>query len=126
MTSQAEWFGEVHLAPDEHLNGDSFYSDHTGEGFDRNRSVLPLKTVEEVISEAGEGPSWLVENVLARARLPTSLGWRRKVARPHTVATPSWRGPEKRITPGSPPRPRSTSTSPSRAITSPTPCATRG
>jgi hypothetical protein len=65
--------------PAEPLTDDgSVYSDHTGGEFDRNKSRLPIKTVEEVVSEAGEGPSWVIENVLARDALTDFSGLAKK------------------------------------------------
>jgi hypothetical protein len=61
--------------------GDPIHSDHSdsrGGRFDRNKSALPIKTVEEVVSEAGEGPSWVIENVLARGALTDFSGLAKK------------------------------------------------
>jgi hypothetical protein len=59
-------------------NGHFDHSDHRGIEFDRNKSWLPLKTVEEVISEAGEGPDWIIENLLARGALTDFSGLAKK------------------------------------------------
>lgn len=53
-------------------------TDHVDGGFDRNKPTLPLKTVEEVISEAGDGPSWVIENLLARGALTDFSGLAKK------------------------------------------------
>jgi hypothetical protein len=53
-------------------------SDHIHGGFDRNKSTLPLRTVEEIIEEAGDGPSWVVENILARGALTDFSGLAKK------------------------------------------------
>lgn len=61
-------------APD----GDSIYSHHTQTEFGGNKSEgekpLPIKTVDEVISEAGEEVPWIVENLLARGALTDVSG----------------------------------------------------
>jgi len=46
--------------------------------FDRYKSPLPTKTVEEIVSEAGEGPSWVVENNLARGAVTDFSGLAKK------------------------------------------------
>lgn len=52
---------------------------HSPEGeFDGNKSDLPIKTVDEVISEAGEGPAWIVEGILARGALTEFSGLAKK------------------------------------------------
>jgi hypothetical protein len=52
------------------LREGSIYFRHTDEGFDVNKhsneSGLPIKTVEEVIEEAGETVPWVVDGLLAR------------------------------------------------------------
>jgi hypothetical protein len=55
------------------LRAVSDYSAHGDGGFDRNKP-LPIKTVEEVVSEAGEGPSWVIENLLTRGALTDFSG----------------------------------------------------
>ncbi len=57
---------------------DSFYSSPMGEEFGENKSSLPLKTVDEIISEAGAGPSWEIEDVLARGALTDFAGLAKK------------------------------------------------
>ncbi len=47
-------------------------------GFGENKSSLPLKTVGEIISEAGVGPSWVIEDVLARGALTDFAGLAKK------------------------------------------------
>ena len=46
------------------------YSRHIDEGFDvnnhNNEGGLPIKTVEEVIEEAGETVPWVLDGLLAR------------------------------------------------------------
>lgn len=58
--------------------GDSIYSHHIQTEFGENKSEgekpLPIKTVEEVISEAGEEVPWIVENLVARGALTDVSG----------------------------------------------------
>jgi hypothetical protein len=58
--------------------GDSIYSHHTQTEFGENKSEgekpLPIKTVDEVISEAGEEVPWIIENLLARGALTDVSG----------------------------------------------------
>jgi hypothetical protein len=56
----------------------SDHSDAMREQFDLNESPLPLKTVEEIVAEAGEGPSWVIESVLARGALTDFSGLAKK------------------------------------------------
>jgi hypothetical protein len=57
---------------------DSIYSHHIQREFGENKSEgekpLPIKTVEEVISEAGEEVPWIVENLVARGALTDVSG----------------------------------------------------
>jgi hypothetical protein len=57
---------------------DSIYSHHTQTEFGENKSEgekpLPIKTVDEVISEAGEEVPWIVENLVARGALTDVSG----------------------------------------------------
>lgn len=57
---------------------DSFYFHHKQTGFGENKSEpnkpLPIKTVEQIIEEAGEVVPWVVENVLARGALTDFSG----------------------------------------------------
>jgi hypothetical protein len=55
------------------LRAVSDYSAHVDGGFDRNKP-LPIKTVEEIVSEAGEEPSWVISNILARGALTDFSG----------------------------------------------------
>jgi hypothetical protein len=61
---------------------DSDYSHHTDGGFGGNKksneSDLPIKTVEDVITEAGEGVDWILEGVLARGALTDFSGLAKK------------------------------------------------
>jgi len=56
----------------------SDHSDAMREQFDLNESPLPLKTVEEIVAEAGEGPSWAIESGLARGALTDFSGLAKK------------------------------------------------
>ena len=49
-------------------------SHRMGGGFDGNKSALPIKTVEEVLAEAGESVDWIVEGLLARGSLTDFSG----------------------------------------------------
>jgi hypothetical protein len=57
---------------------DSIYSHHTQTEFGENKSEgekpLPIKTVDQVISEAGEEVPWIVESLLARGALTDVSG----------------------------------------------------
>jgi hypothetical protein len=65
--------------PEPEPQDDGFiYSDHIHRGFDRNKSPLPIKTVDEIVSEAGDGPSWVIENILARGALTDFSGLAKK------------------------------------------------
>jgi hypothetical protein len=46
--------------------------------FGENKSTLPLKTVAEIISEAGEGPPWLIDDLVARGGLTDCAGLAKK------------------------------------------------
>ncbi len=54
------------------------YSHHIQGGFGENKSTLPIKTVDEVISEAGEEVQWVVEDLLARGALTEFSGLAKK------------------------------------------------
>lgn len=56
----------------------SIYSRRTEGGFGENKSVLPIKTVEEILSEAGEEVPWIIENVLVRGALTEFAGLAKK------------------------------------------------
>ena len=53
---------------------DVIYSHHIQRRFDENKNPLPIKTVGEIIEEAGETVPWVVENVLARGALTDFSG----------------------------------------------------
>ena len=61
---------------------DPIYSHHRGMGFGENKqsneSILPIKTVEEVIEEAGEEVPWIIEDLLARGALTDFSGLAKK------------------------------------------------
>ncbi len=64
-------------ATNDHENGwqgGADYSHHTDGGFGGNKKPLPIKSVAEVISEAGEAVPWIIENVLARGALTEFSG----------------------------------------------------
>jgi Bifunctional DNA primase/polymerase, N-terminal/AAA domain/Primase C terminal 1 (PriCT-1) len=65
-------------APEGPIEDDFDHSSNKGEEFDRNKSALPLKTVEELVSESGDGPAWVVENILARGALTDFAGLAKK------------------------------------------------
>jgi hypothetical protein len=50
------------------------YSHHIDGGFGENKSTLPIKTVEELLSEAGEETPWVIENLLARGAVTEFSG----------------------------------------------------
>jgi hypothetical protein len=52
----------------------SIFSPNLQKEFGENRPNLPLKTVEEVLQEAGESADWLVKNILARGALTDFSG----------------------------------------------------
>ena len=56
----------------------NIHSHHTGREFGGNESELPIKTVENVISEAGEEVPWLIQNLLARGALTEFAGLAKK------------------------------------------------
>jgi hypothetical protein len=60
------------------IHEDFVHSQPTGGEFDGIKSALPIKTVADIVSEAGEGPSWVVENVLARGALTDFSGLAKK------------------------------------------------
>jgi hypothetical protein len=53
-------------------------SRHADRQFGENRSTLPIKTVNEVIEEAGEETPWIIENILARGALTEFSGLAKK------------------------------------------------
>lgn len=55
-------------------DADSIYSHHIDGGFGGNKQTLPIKSVAEVISEAGEAVPWVIEDVLARGALTEFSG----------------------------------------------------
>lgn len=59
-------------------NDEGIHSRHKDTGFGGNESSLPLRTVEEILSEAGEDASWVVEDVLARGALTEFSGLAKK------------------------------------------------
>ncbi len=60
----------------------SVYSPHIQGGFGENKkppkNPLPIKTVEEILEEAGEEVPWIIENVLARGALTDFSGLAKK------------------------------------------------
>ena len=62
----------------ERPDGVSDHSDRGGGEFDRNQSALPIKTVDEIVSEAGDGPSWVIENILAHGAVTDFSGLAKK------------------------------------------------
>jgi RecA-family ATPase len=56
------------------LEGAPDYSHHTDAGFGENKNPLPIKTVDEIIAEAGEEVPWVIEDVLARGALTEFSG----------------------------------------------------
>lgn len=49
-------------------------SSHIQRGFGENKTPLPIKTVGEIIEEAGETVPWVVESILARGALTDFSG----------------------------------------------------
>ncbi|MDP9475484.1 MAG: AAA family ATPase [Actinomycetota bacterium] len=68
-----------HPEPDD---SGSVYSPHIQGAFGENKkppkNPLPIKTVEEVLAEAGEEVDWVIENVLARGALTDFSGLAKK------------------------------------------------
>jgi hypothetical protein len=62
------------LCGEQEVENGSIYFHHTHGGYGENKSALPIKTVDEVISEAGETVPWVIENVLARGSLTEFSG----------------------------------------------------
>ncbi|MDP9484991.1 MAG: AAA family ATPase [Actinomycetota bacterium] len=60
----------------------SVYSPHIQGGFGENKkppkNPLPIKTVDEILEEAGEEVPWIIENVLARGALTDFSGLAKK------------------------------------------------
>jgi hypothetical protein len=71
-----------HLNPKTTAQEAFIYSRHIDEGFDvneqSNKNSLPIKTVEEVIEEAGETVPWVVEDLLAHGALTDFSGLAKK------------------------------------------------
>lgn len=59
-------------------NGSGIHSHHTDGGFGGNKKPLPIRSVEDLISEAGEETNWIVEDVLARGALTDFSGLAKK------------------------------------------------
>ena len=59
-------------------NGDDVYLHHIHGAFGENKSPLPVKSVEQIILEAGETVEWIIENVLARGALTEFSGLAKK------------------------------------------------
>lgn len=72
-------------------NAEGINSRHKDTGFGGNESTLPLKTVEEILSGAGEDASWIVEDILARGALTEFSGLAKKGGKTtfwcHAIAT---------------------------------------
>jgi Bifunctional DNA primase/polymerase, N-terminal/Primase C terminal 1 (PriCT-1)/AAA domain len=64
--------------PEDPIEDGFIYFDHIDREFDRNKSGLPIKTVEEVIAESSEGPAWIIEDLLARGALTDFSGLAKK------------------------------------------------
>lgn len=64
-------------SPTEEID-DSIYSHRMDGGVGENKLALPIKTVEEVISEAGDEVPWVIEGVLARGALTEFSGLAKK------------------------------------------------
>jgi ribosomal protein L37AE/L43A len=62
----------------ERAMGGNIYSRHTGREFGENKPELPIKTVEEILSEAGEGPDWIIEGQAARGAVTECSGLAKK------------------------------------------------
>ena len=54
------------------------YSHRTRNGSGGNKSSLPVKTVEEILAEAGEEVPWTIENLAARGALTEFSGLAKK------------------------------------------------
>ena len=67
-----------HAPPPEPDPEGSVDSHHIGGGFGENKNPLPIKTVEEILAEAGEAVPWVVENLLARGALTEFSGLAKK------------------------------------------------
>jgi len=59
-------------------DGDGVYSHHTHGGFGENKKPLPIKTVAELIEEAGTEVDWVVEDLLARGAVTEFSGKAKK------------------------------------------------
>jgi hypothetical protein len=64
----------VESHPNEGESEELIYSHQIGGGFGGNISTLPVKTVEDVLAEAGESVDWLLEGLLARGSLTDFSG----------------------------------------------------
>ncbi len=62
----------------EHGEVVSIYSRQTDGEFGENKPNLPIKTVEEVLEEAGEGPDWVQESTAARGAVTEFSGLAKK------------------------------------------------
>jgi hypothetical protein len=63
-------FAELVTAP--------IYSPNRDKEFSEIKSNLPIKTVAEILEEAGDGPEWIVENILARGAVTDFSGLAKK------------------------------------------------
>jgi hypothetical protein len=71
-------WGGVDAADLERAMGGNVYSHHTGRGFGENKSELPIKSVEEILEDAGEGPDWIKEDLAARSAVTEFAGLAKK------------------------------------------------
>jgi hypothetical protein len=71
-------WGGADAADLERAMGGDIYSRHIGRRFGENNSELPIRTIEEVLSEAGEGPDWIIENQVARGAVTECSGLAKK------------------------------------------------
>jgi len=98
------------------------YFHHIHGGFDENKqsneSLLLVKTVEEVIEEAGETVPWIVEDLLARGALTDFSGKAKRDGKTTFWCLAIAAGARARITADSLSLRQSTSTLRNRAITS--------
>jgi hypothetical protein len=61
--------------------GGNGYFHHTGRGFGENKPELPIKSVEEILSEAGEGSDFLIEGQAARGAVTECSGLAKKAGK---------------------------------------------
>jgi len=71
-------WGGADAADLERAIGGNIYSYHTGREFGGNKSELPIKTVEEFLGEAGDGPDWVQEGLAARGAVTECSGLAKK------------------------------------------------